>query len=68
MHNRDRGRLLTASKAAIDYGIKTSSFYHWFRYRKFPIIKLDKKVLFWERDFIEFLESNLISCDKHDSE
>lgn len=64
MHNRDKGRLLTASKAAIDFGIKPSSFYHWFRYRKFPIIKLDKKVLFWESDFIKFLDSNLVMCHK----
>lgn len=63
MHNRDRGRLLTASKAAIDYGIKTSSFYHWYRYKKFKIIKLDKKVLFWESDFLQFLDENTVPRD-----
>jgi len=64
MHNRDRGRLLTASKAATDYGIKTSSFYHWFRYKKFKIIKLDKKILFWENDFLQFLDENTITNEE----
>ena len=53
--------LLTVKKAAIKYGLDRSLLYHWIRYKKFPYFKIEKKILFWESDFITFIESHYIN-------
>ena len=53
--------LLTVQKAADKYGLSNSLFYHWIRYKKFPYLKIDKKILFWETDFISFLENHYVN-------
>lgn len=56
----NRGKLLTPSKAAELYGLERSQIYWWVRQRRFPVIKLEKSVLFWESEFLQFVEQNTI--------
>jgi len=63
MGKRDRGRLLTPSKASEIYGIKIGKFYQWVRNKKFPYIKPEKEILFWESDFLEFLNLNTVAAE-----
>lgn len=53
-------KLLTVQKANEIYGVDLSLIYHWIRYKKFDFFKLDKKLLFWEKDFLDFLEQNKV--------
>lgn len=52
--------LLTPTTAAKKFGLPRGKIYNWIRNRRFEFIKPDKEVLFWERDFIEFLNSNIV--------
>lgn len=54
-------RLLTPTKAAEEYGINRTKFYNWIRNKKFPYIKPDKEVLFWQQDFEEFLKRHTVA-------
>lgn len=54
------GKLLTVKKACEIYGLDPTLIYHWIRYRKFDLFKLDKKVLFLESDFLDFLEQHKV--------
>jgi predicted DNA-binding transcriptional regulator AlpA len=54
------GRLLTVKKACEIYGLDPTLIYHWIRYKKFDLFKLDKKVLFLESDFLNFLEQHKV--------
>lgn len=58
--SRERSKLLSVSTVSKEFGVKPALVYHWIRYRKFPIIKVDKKVLIPRQDFEAFLESHLI--------
>lgn len=53
-------KLLSVKTACEYYGLEPSLLYHWIRQRKFPIYKLDKKVLFEKSDFEFFLQYNRI--------
>jgi excisionase family DNA binding protein len=53
-------KLLTVQKASEIYGVEPSLIYHWLRYKKFDHHKVGKKILFWESDFLEFLEQHKI--------
>lgn len=56
----EKGKLLTVQKASETYGVDPGLVYHWIRYRKFDYHKVGKKILFWERDFLEFLGQHKI--------
>lgn len=60
----DRGRLLTPAKAAETYGLERSQIYWWVRNRRFAIVKLERSVLFWEKDFVAFLDQNAIPASE----
>ncbi len=55
-----KGKLLTVKKAHEIYGVDPSLIYHWIRYRKFDFFKPEKKILFWESSFLDFLEMHKI--------
>jgi predicted DNA-binding transcriptional regulator AlpA len=55
------GKLLTVKKACEIYGLDPTLIYHWIRYKKFDFFKLDKKVLFLESDFLDFLEQHKVN-------
>jgi len=57
-------KLLTVQKASNKYGLDRSLLYHWIRYKKFSYFKIEKKILFWESDFISFLESHYINTNQ----
>ncbi|MFI5324056.1 MAG: helix-turn-helix domain-containing protein [Thermodesulfobacteriota bacterium] len=69
--NREReareSKLLTVKTASEKFGLEPSLIYHWIRYKKFPHIKAGKKVLFWEPDFLEFLEQHKVKRDEVES-
>jgi excisionase family DNA binding protein len=52
--------LLTPTKAAEQYGINRSKVYNWIRNKRFPYIKPDKELLFWQSDFEDFLQKNTV--------
>ncbi|MCH7519850.1 MAG: helix-turn-helix domain-containing protein [Candidatus Dadabacteria bacterium] len=58
-----KGRLLSPTKAAEELGLNRSVIYYWLRNKRFPFIKLQKMVLFWESDLIQFLDENTVSRD-----
>lgn len=58
--NPNTRKLLTVQKASEIYGVNPSLIYHWIRYRKFNHHKVGKKVLFWEWEFLEFLENHKV--------
>jgi hypothetical protein len=60
MQNKENGKLLSVSTIYKEFGIKPALVYHWIRYRKFPVIKIDKKVLIPRADFEAFLNSHFI--------
>lgn len=60
MKSRENGKFLSVSSIQKEFGIKSALVYHWIRYRKFPIIKIDKKVLIPRADFEAFLDSHFI--------
>ena len=60
MSKLDKGRLLTPTTASEIYGLKKGKFYQWVRQKKFPYIKPEKEILFWESDFLNFLNSYTI--------
>lgn len=53
-------KLLTVKKASETYGLDPSLIYHWIRYKKFDFFKPEKKILFWESDFLAFLEEHKV--------
>ena len=55
-----KNRLLTVQKASQIYGPDTSLIYHWIRYKKFDYHKIGKKILFWESDYLIFLEQHKV--------
>jgi len=63
--NEDRNKLLTVKTACQRYGLHTNIIYYWIRCKKFNYIKIDKKVLFWESDFIKFIEAHKIAPIKN---
>jgi len=64
MSKHDKGMLLTPSKASEIYGIKKGKFYQWIRQKRFNYIKPEKELLFWESDFLEFIDANTIEQEK----
>ncbi len=63
-----KGRLLTVKKASKVYGVDPSLVYHWLRYRRLDFFKLGKKVLFWEEDFLSFLEEHKVKrCNEFET-
>jgi len=58
-----KGRLLSPTKAAHELGLNRNIIYYWLRNKRFPFIKLQKMVLFWESDLIKFLDENTIDSD-----
>lgn len=52
--------LLTPKKASEKYGVAKTKIYSWIRDRRFNFIKPEKEVLFWEHDFLAFLDSHLV--------
>lgn len=52
----NRGKLLTPKKAKELYGVDTGKIYNWIRHKRFNFIKPDKELLFWESDFLRFLD------------
>lgn len=67
MQNRENGKLLSVSTLSKEFGIKRGLIYHWVRYRKFPIFKVDKKVLIPRADFEAFLQSHFIPGSHNES-
>lgn len=59
----NKGKLLTPKKAKEIYGIEPSKIYNWVRNRKFRFIKPEKEILFWEQDFLDFLDRNTSPAD-----
>jgi len=57
---KNRGKLLTPSSAAERLGIPRAKIYQWVRSRRFQFIKPGRELLFWEQDFISFLDSNTV--------
>ena len=55
-----KGKLFTVQKAHQIYGVEPSLIYYWIRYRKFDFFKPEKKILFWESDFLDFLEKHKV--------
>lgn len=53
-------KLVTVQRASEVYGVDPSLIYHWIRYKKFDHHKVGKKILFWESDFLEFLEQHRV--------
>lgn len=53
-------KLLTPKKAAEKYGIDKGKLYSWIRQKRFNYIKPEKEILFWEHDFLKFLELHTI--------
>jgi len=53
-------KLLTVSDIYQEYGIKPALIYHWIRYKKFRILKINKKILIQKCDFDEFLYAHSI--------
>jgi excisionase family DNA binding protein len=64
MHKLNKGMLLTPSKASEIYGIKKGKFYQWIRQKRFPYVKPQKELLFWQADFLEFIDSNTVEQEK----
>ncbi len=62
--NRDKGKLLTVKKLSKLYGIHEQKIYYYLRNRYFPFFKVNKNILFWERDFIDFLEKYAVPPDQ----
>lgn len=62
MH-KNRGRLLTPKKAKELYGIDPGKIYNWVRNRRFTFIKPEKEILFWEKDFLEFLDRHTSTAE-----
>ena len=63
-HEVGTRKLLTVQKANELYGVDPSLLYHWIRYKKFDHHKVGKKILFWETDFLAFLEKHKVA--RHD--
>ncbi len=53
-------KMLTVSDIFDEYGIKPALVYHWVRFRKFQILKINKKILIQKCDFEEFLEAHAV--------
>ena len=64
MSKNEKGMLLTPSKASEIYGIKIGKFYQWIRQKRLAYIKPEKELLFWEADFLEFIEANTVEQEK----
>lgn len=60
MQTKANGKLLSVSTIEEEYGIRASLVYHWIRYRKFSVIKIDKKVLIPRAEFDDFLNCHFI--------
>lgn len=60
MSEFDRGKLLTPQAASDLYGVSRGKIYAWVRGRRFSFIKPSREVLFWERDFLAFLEEHRV--------
>lgn len=67
MSGADRGRLLTPQAASDLYGIGRGKIYAWVRARRFSFIKPSREVLFWERDFLLFLEEHRVPARDEES-
>jgi len=64
--NRMNKTLLTPKKAAEKYGLDKGKIYSWIRQKRFTYIKPEKEILFWEEDFLDFLNSYTIEKEKAD--
>jgi len=53
-------KFLTVSTASNQFNLKPSLIYHWLRGKKFRYYKIEKKVLFKEIDFINFINLHSI--------
>lgn len=62
MNQRNR-KLLTPKKAAEKYGLDKGKIYSWIRQKRFAYIKPEKEILFWEEDFLSFLQANTIPAN-----
>lgn len=62
MKNGENSKLLSVSNLSKEFGIKPGLIYHWIRYRKISIIKIDKKVLIPRAEFEDFLSSHFRSA------
>lgn len=60
MQDKEKARFLYVSGIYKEFGIKPALVYFWIRYHKFPILKIDKKILIPRSDFEAFLESHFI--------
>ena len=58
--NNDKGKLLTVRKLSEIYGINPQTTYYYLRNRYFPFFKVNKTILFWEKDFLDFLAKHMI--------
>jgi len=54
-------KMLTVTKASESYGIEKSLIYYWIRNNKFSFFgeEENSKILFFEKDFLQFIESNI---------
>lgn len=62
--DNNKGKLLTPKKANEIYGIETGKIYNWIRNKRFNFIKPDKELLFWESDFLKFLNEFTVEVKK----
>jgi len=65
--NQINRQLLTPKKAAEKYGIDKGKIYSWIRQKRFTFIKPEKEILFWEEDFLSFLEANTVQANEIDA-
>jgi len=63
---KNRGKLLTPKKVNELYGVDTQKIYYWIRNKRFNFIKPDKEILFWESDFLRFLDKFKVEIEDED--
>lgn len=62
--NQINRTLLTPKKAAEKYGLERGKIYSWIKQKRFAYIKPEKEILFWEEDFINFLQRNTVPANQ----
>lgn len=60
MDRKNNKKLLNVSDIFDEFGIKPALVYHWVRCKKFPIIKIGKKILIKRAEFDSFLNSHFV--------
>ena len=62
--NDGRGKIYSVKKFSEKSGIDKQRLYYYIKTKKFKHFKIDRSILFYEQDFIDFLEKHLITPDQ----